>query len=56
MPPLDVLYLHRKLGGLYLLCTRLAASVNVGRLLQPYLAETCDAVSSQAQEVSCGDG
>jgi len=39
MPPPEVLFLHRKLGGLYMLCTRLAASVNVGRLVEPYLAE-----------------
>jgi predicted unusual protein kinase regulating ubiquinone biosynthesis (AarF/ABC1/UbiB family) len=39
MPPPELLFLHRKLGGLYMLCTRLAASVNVGRLVEPYLAE-----------------
>ena len=39
MPPPDVLFLHRKLGGLYMLCTRLSASVNVGQLVEPYLAK-----------------
>jgi hypothetical protein len=38
MPPPELLFLHRKLGGLYMLCTRLSASVNVGRLVEPYLA------------------
>jgi hypothetical protein len=39
MPPPDVLFLHRKLGGMYLLCARLSACVDVGRLVEPYLAE-----------------
>ncbi len=37
LPPPDILFLHRKLGGLYMLCARLRAQVNVGRLLMPYL-------------------
>jgi predicted unusual protein kinase regulating ubiquinone biosynthesis (AarF/ABC1/UbiB family) len=37
VPPPDVLYLHRKLGGLYLLCKRLSARVNVSELIDPYL-------------------
>jgi predicted unusual protein kinase regulating ubiquinone biosynthesis (AarF/ABC1/UbiB family) len=37
MPPPDILYLHRKLGGLYLLCKRLSARVPVSELLDPYL-------------------
>lgn len=32
-PPADMLFLHRKLGGLYLLAARLQARVDVGRLL-----------------------
>jgi predicted unusual protein kinase regulating ubiquinone biosynthesis (AarF/ABC1/UbiB family) len=38
MPPSEVLFLHRKLAGIYLLCTRLAASVDVRRLVEPYVA------------------
>ena len=37
IPPPDVLYLHRKLGGLYLLCKRLRASVAVTALIQHHL-------------------
>ncbi|NNL10632.1 MAG: AarF/ABC1/UbiB kinase family protein [Pseudomonadales bacterium] len=36
-PPADALYLHRKVGGMYLLASRLEAHVNVHRLLQPWL-------------------
>jgi len=36
-PPADALFLHRKLGGLYLLAARLGARVPVGRLAAPYL-------------------
>ena len=36
-PPTDILYLHRKLGGMYMLATRLGARVNTHQLAQPYL-------------------
>ena len=36
-PPADAIFLHRKIGGLYLLAARLKACVNVRALLQPYL-------------------
>lgn len=36
-PPADALFLHRKIGGLYLLAARLKACVNVRALLMPYL-------------------
>lgn len=35
-PPADVLFLHRKMGGLYLLAARLGARVEVGRLFSHY--------------------
>jgi len=34
LPPPDILYLHRKLGGLYLLCKRLRARVPVSDLIR----------------------
>lgn len=37
IPPIDALFLHRKLGGLYLLAARLKARVNVHQLALPYL-------------------
>ena len=37
IPPIDTLFLHRKLGGLYLLAARLKARVNVRQLAQPLL-------------------
>jgi hypothetical protein len=36
-PPIDTMFLQRKVGGMFLLATRLKARVNVKRLLQPYL-------------------
>ena len=37
IPPIDTLFLHRKLGGLYLLAARLKARVNVRQLAMPFL-------------------
>ena len=37
IPPIDSLFLHRKLGGLFLLAARLKARVNVRQLAMPYL-------------------
>ena len=37
LPPTDLLFLHRKFGGTYLLCARLRAQVDVGGLVAPYL-------------------
>ena len=36
-PPMDAVYFHRKIGGMYLLASRLQARVNVHRLVQPFL-------------------
>ncbi len=41
LPPPDVLFLHRKLGGLYLLLTRMQVTIPVRGLIDPYL-ETVD--------------
>ena len=40
LPPTGVLFLHRKLGGLYLLLSRLNARLPVGQLLAPWLDRT----------------
>lgn len=37
LPPTDMLFLHRKLAGTYLLCARLRAQVNVKGLVTPYI-------------------
>ncbi len=37
-PPVDALFLHRKLGGLYLLAAQLKARVDVGALAREHLA------------------
>lgn len=37
LPSTDLLFLHRKFGGTYLLCARLRAQVDVGSLAAPYL-------------------
>lgn len=39
-PPADALFLHRKLGGLYLLAAKLRAQVDVNHLFQPYFSES----------------
>ena len=36
-PPSDILYLHRKLGGMYLLATKLKAKVNCHQLVLPWI-------------------
>ncbi len=38
IPPIDTLFLHRKLGGLYLLAARLKARVDVQQLVRAYQA------------------
>lgn len=38
-PPTDILYLHRKLGGMFMLATRLGAQVDVNEMVKPYLAK-----------------
>lgn len=40
VPPIDTLFLHRKLGGLYLLAARLKARVNVRQLYLTFLASS----------------
>lgn len=37
-PPIDAIFLHRKIGGLYLLAARLKARVNIHTLVTPYLS------------------
>ncbi len=37
LPPSDVLFLHRKLGGLYLLLSHLRATIPVRQLITPFL-------------------
>ena len=37
-PPADALFLHRKLGGLYLLAARLKARVDIGLMAQQHLS------------------
>jgi hypothetical protein len=37
-PPPDMLYVHRKLGGLYLLLNRLNAKVPISELWAPYIS------------------
>ena len=37
MPPPEILFLHRKLGGMYMLCSKLQARVDVGKLVKQYV-------------------
>ena len=34
IPPADVIFLHRKLAGMFLLCTRINARVDVGKTIR----------------------
>lgn len=36
-PPMDALFIHRKLAGIYLLAARLRAQVDIGQVAGPYL-------------------
>jgi hypothetical protein len=36
-PPADSVFLHRKLGGLYLLAARLRANIDVRAILERYI-------------------
>ena len=36
-PPIDALFLHRKIGGLFLLAAKVKASINVRKILAPFL-------------------
>ena len=38
-PPADAIFLHRKLGGLYLLAAKLKARVDVNKIFLPYMTE-----------------
>lgn len=40
--PIEVLLLHRKIGGVFLLCARLSASVDVVTLLRAFIIEPSD--------------
>jgi len=37
IPPMDTLFLQRKIGGIFLLASRLKARVHIGPMLEPYL-------------------
>lgn len=42
-PPVDALFLHRKIGGLYLLAAKLKARVDIRRLFLPHALASVDA-------------
>jgi hypothetical protein len=37
LPPAETIFLHRKLAGMYLLCARLGAKLDLGCLIEPFL-------------------
>jgi len=52
LPPTEVLFLHRKLGGLYLLLTRIGARIGVRDLLEPYLDARDPATAAVARRIA----
>ena len=44
--PIELMLLHRKIAGIFLLCVRLSASVDVAALLRPYVLEQADTKQS----------
>jgi predicted unusual protein kinase regulating ubiquinone biosynthesis (AarF/ABC1/UbiB family) len=52
LPPTDVLFLHRKLGGLYLLLNRIGARITVRDLLRPYLDAPAPATAAAARRIA----
>jgi hypothetical protein len=53
LPPPDVLFLHRKLGGMYLLAQRLRARVDLGALLERHTgAQLGERLDDPAPQVS----
>ena len=46
VPPPEILFLHRKLGGLYLLAARLRAKVDVRAILEPHLTKEVTRVTA----------
>jgi len=52
LPPTDVLFLHRKLGGLYLLLTRIGARITVSDLLKPYLDAPAPTTATAARQIA----
>ncbi len=52
IPPPEILFLHRKLGGLYLLLSRLRATLPVNRLVTPYLSQSQGRLHTAAAQLA----
>jgi predicted unusual protein kinase regulating ubiquinone biosynthesis (AarF/ABC1/UbiB family) len=53
IPPADVIFLHRKLAGIFLLCARINARVDVRAMLLEHLEQhsiQCDVITSKAKD------
>jgi len=48
MPPIDTLFVHRKIGGMYLLASRLGATINVRSLLEAFATRPLHGVNARA--------
>jgi predicted unusual protein kinase regulating ubiquinone biosynthesis (AarF/ABC1/UbiB family) len=46
LPPTDILFLHRKLGGLYLLLTRIKAKLPVRAMVEPFTVRRCQGLDA----------
>jgi hypothetical protein len=52
IPPPEILFLHRKLGGLYLLLCHLRAKLPVKYLVEAYVSEMPNKSSLPAQQIA----
>jgi len=44
VPPPETMFLHRKLVGSFMLCSRIGARVNVQELIRPFIPATCPVI------------
>ena len=54
IPPAEIFFLHRKLGGLYLLLSRLRVRLPVGELVAPYALPPGDSARQNLQPCQPG--